>query len=377
MLLHPFRTALLTVSAAASLFPSIGCARTRHQEAPNVTIPVAVIYNNNSDDSVKVARAYQAARDLTPQQLIRVTCTLDEQIPELQYREHIEKVVKARLVSAPLKGKIDYLVICKGVPLRIEEGGYSVDSFLMAYELSLKPMAQQITQADFKRCANPYFGKREAFSHARYGFYLVSRLDGFRLDDALALISRATNARAEKGVFLLDQDPSKNGPGAKQFNDGMARAAEQLERNKFEARLDASPLFVGGSTGLMGYYSWGSNDQKFKWESFHSLRFRPGAIAETCVSTSARTFKYVERQTRQSLIADLISQGVTGVKGYVSEPYTVALCPPDILFDRYTSGYNLAESFWMATPLLKWKDIVIGDPLCAPYAKKTSPPPAL
>ena len=67
--------------------------------------------------------------------------------------------------------------------------------------------------------------------------------------------------------------------------------------------------------------------------------------------------------------ADLIVQGATGVKGYVSEPYTFALCRVDILFDRYTSGRNLAESFWAATPLLKWKDIVIGDPLCAPYAK--------
>jgi hypothetical protein len=58
---------------------------------------------------------------------------------------------------------------------------------------------------------------------------------------------------------------------------------------------------------------------------------------------------------------------VTGVKGYVAEPFSVALCPADILFDRYTAGYTLAESFYMAVPFLKWKDIVIGDPLCAPY----------
>jgi len=71
----------------------------------------------------------------------------------------------------------------------------------------------------------------------------------------------------------------------------------------------------------------------------------------------------------QSLIGDLIRKGVTGVKGYVTEPYSVALARPEVLFERYTAGFNLAESFYMASILTNWKDIVIGDPLCAPYAK--------
>ena len=38
----------------------------------------------------------------------------------------------------------------------------------------------------------------------------------------------------------------------------------------------------------MGYASWGSNDAKFTSENYLSIRFVPGAIAETAVSTSAR-----------------------------------------------------------------------------------------
>ncbi|MBW7927877.1 MAG: hypothetical protein H3C58_07285, partial [Fimbriimonadaceae bacterium] len=71
----------------------------------------------------------------------------------------------------------------------------------------------------------------------------------------------------------------------------------------------------------------------------------------------------------QSLIADIVRGGATGVKGYVSEPFTFALCRPDVLLDRYTRGFNLAESFYCASPVIKWKDIVLGDPLCAPYAE--------
>jgi hypothetical protein len=55
------------------------------------------------------------------------------------------------------------------------------------------------------------------------------------------------------------------------------------------------------------------------------------------------------------------------VKGYVSEPYIFALAHPQVLWDRYTSGYDLAESFYMASAVLGWKDVVIGDPLCRPY----------
>jgi hypothetical protein len=61
------------------------------------------------------------------------------------------------------------------------------------------------------------------------------------------------------------------------------------------------------------------------------------------------------------------------VKGYVSEPLTLGLCRADILFGRYTAGYTLAESFAAASPLVKWKDVVVGDPLCAPYVPERRP----
>ena len=121
----------------------------------------------------------------------------------------------------------------------------------------------------------------------------------------------------------------------------------------------------------MGYVSWGSNDAQFDSAAYHAVRFLPGALAETFVSTSARTFGPVTGG--QSRIVDLIAQGVTGVKGYVSEPFTLALANPDILFDRYVRGATLAESFYAASYMVLWKDLVIGDPLCAPYAMFQAP----
>ena len=99
--------------------------------------------------------------------------------------------------------------------------------------------------------------------------------------------------------------------------------------------------------------------------AYHSLRFAPGAVCETAVSTSARTF--LPTQGGQSLIADLIAQGVTGAKGYTDEPLLQAVASPSILFDRYTRGWTLAESFYAASRFVGWEDIVIGDPLCRPW----------
>jgi uncharacterized protein (TIGR03790 family) len=131
---------------------------------------------------------------------------------------------------------------------------------------------------------------------------------------------------------------------------------------------EVTEAFSDGRAPLMGYVSWGSNDNKFDPVAYKSLRFKPGAIAETYVSTSARTFE--RTSGGQSLISDLIAQGVTGVKGYVSEPFTFALCPSEILFPRYYAGFNLAEAFYAASPVVKWKDVVVGDPLCRPYGVK-------
>src|SRR5690606_10505491 len=131
--------------------------------------------------------------------------------------------------------------------------------------------------------------------------------------------------------------------GWKLQNDELFQAGNLLKRKGFNTVIESTSKMVTPSEPVAGYAGWGSNDADFSREKYRAIRFLPGAIAETFVSTSARTLMPVT--TGQSVVTDLIQQGVTGVKGYVREPYTYALAKPEILFDRYTSGYNLAESF--------------------------------
>ena len=247
--------------------------------------------------------------------------------------------------------------------------------------------------------ANRFWKSSEPFSHAKFGGWLVVRLDGYTEADAKALTTRALAAerraerRAAGGKVLLDACPAfgfadrnrqpcpifPSPPAAgeqptvvelnyNEYNADMQLAADILRARRVPVELTEADAFTGNRPGLRGYVSWGSNDRHYDAAAYHSLRFAPGAICETAVSTSGRTF--LPTSGGQSLIADLIAQGATGAKGYTDEPLLQAIASPSVLFDRYTRGWTLAESFYAASRFVGWEDIVIGDPLCRPYAAR-------
>lgn len=327
---------------------------------------VLVVANAASEDSSRLALAYLAARKIPRENLVVLSTSLLEDIPQAEYQKQIEDPIAANLRSN--KNPIDYIVTTMGVPLRIAEGAYSVDAFLGQMGRPLAALGGDYSNAELNRVLSPYFGKAEPFSHKKFGFYLTTRLTGYTLNDAMSLFERGLKAMPERGPYLLDSQPLKPKEGGYGTMEAILRRTDEvLEAKGVKVVYDRKPEFAHGSGPLMGYASWGSNDDRFEPSAYYKLRFKPGAIAETFVSTSGRTFR--PSTGGQSLIADLVEQGITGVKGYVNEPYTFGLCHTDVLFDRYTAGHNLADSFYMASPLLKWKDVVIGDPLCAPYAK--------
>ena len=91
-----------------------------------------------------------------------------------------------------------------------------------------------------------------------------------------------------------------------------------------------------------------------------------GSIVETAVSTGARSFN-LGTTYGQSLVADILEDGASGIKGYAYEPYLTAVSSPSVLFSSYSSGYNLAESYAAANTMIGWMGVVVGDPKMSPY----------
>lgn len=322
---------------------------------------VLVIINDKSPVSRAIGVYYAHKRSIPAKNVCHINCTTEEMTINETYRGEIEKPVKEYLAKTGLNKTVDYLVLTKGVPLRLHSG-WSVDSLLMVMDVPTSLENMKV------HAMNPYFAKSEHFSHAAFGFYLATRLDGYTVSDAKALVDHSLAAKPEKGLFLIDSTPRRDKSGYAVMNSAMVSAHDVIGRKGYTSSLDDGEVFAEGHKGLMGYFSWGSNDPEYDAKKYQANRFHSGAIAETAVSTSARSMNKLDDKG-QSQIGDLIAAGVTGVKGYVAEPTLAAIADPTILFDRYLDGYNLAESFYMASRFIFWRDVVIGDPLCAPYSK--------
>lgn len=385
---------------------------------------VLVIRNTSSAISQAIADDYSALRGVT--NVLNVACqdaavsSGNETMTFKNYLTNIDAPLRAYLAAHP---GIDFIVMTKGIPIRLmgsDAGGWvradsaaqrfngSLDSYVAAlgYDTIKGAIHINISSGSYQGSswANRYFNSTKRFSHAVFGGYLVTRLDGYTAADAESLVVKSIRADSLRllnikpsGKILLDESPNYgftseasqpfqtlklfppvNGVSTEtyesnygDYNADMARCHDTiLKPRKIPDSLNANQTFVGNMTGLMGYISWGSNDGAYNASNYLSLRFAPGAIVETAVSTGARTF--LPTQGGQSLVVDIIHNGATGMKGYCDEPWLEACAQPDILFSRYTSGWTLAESYYAASNQVSWEDIIIGDPLCVAYPDTTT-----
>jgi uncharacterized protein (TIGR03790 family) len=388
------------------LFVSWAQAENAVKRSPDEVLLVA---NANSPISIAIADDYARKRNIKNR--LSVQCqdsalsTKNETIALTDYFEFIENPVRAYLTAHT---NIDFIVLTKGMPIRITgapmgscdehsrvpvatRGHPSVDSYLAALDYTNFPGTLMIDIAGSgaigRAYSNRYWNVTGPFSHAKYGGYLVTRLDGYTEADARALVSRALSAEQglTNGTVLFDVQPlfglgdktTQPGPITNiiilsestwsEFNADMRHAHDLLVARGRPDELDLSETFVGQRSGLLGYFSWGSNDAKYSSDAYQTLFFAPGSLSDTAVSTSARTF--LPTRGGQSLIVDLIAHGLTCAKGYVDEPLLQAIASPTIALDRYTSGYTMAESFYAASHFVGWEDVIVGDPLCCPYPK--------
>ncbi len=336
---------------------------------------VLVVVNQSSAQSRKIGEYYAERRHIPATNIFRLQATTEEEISRGDFDAQISHPIQNFLRAHNLTEKILYIVTTAGVPLKIRGGGgliaeaASVDSELTLLYFDLHGRSHPLPAG----IANPFFGKTNApFRHPDFPIYLVTRLAGYDFEDSKGTIDRALVAR-NRGKFVIDLKGSDNTQG----NRWLLEAAQQLPRARVV--FDRSSTVLEHESDVIAYASWGSNDpdRKQRHLDFHWL---PGAIMTEYVSTNARTFarppdswnigawgnpKATFAGSPQTLTADYIHDGVTGASGHVYEPYLQFTPRPNILLPAYYHGRNLAESYYLAIPILSWMNIVVGDPLCS------------
>ena len=368
-------TLLLLAAMAASPRP----ARAQGPES------VLVVCNEAVPGSLDVATRYVAARKVPADQLLRIKTSTAPQVSLAQFEREIQSPIALWLATRGAQDRILYIVLTRGVPLRVAgTPGRTGTSSSVDSELALLYRRMTgVTMAPNGPVPNPYFlgnGGIEAakpFSHAIADIYLVTRLDGFSVADALGLIDRGI-APATDGRFLLDGAPAS----ADVRNTWFETAAARLSARGLGERVvhEETSRALTREAGVLAYASWGSNDPGLAVR-YPELQFVNGGIASMFLSSDARTFveppepwkpgratvARTHAGSTQTLIGDFVRGGVTGVAGNVAEPFLDGTVRPDVLFPSYAAGFNLAEAFYLATPYLSWQTVVVGDPLCAPF----------
>jgi uncharacterized protein (TIGR03790 family) len=375
----------IILGALFAMLVFLATPRAAAQSSENLLLVV----NQASPDSERIAAAYARVRSISDTNILRLQTDISDEISRVEYARRIEAPIAAWIGRQRVHDRLLYIVLTKGIPLRIAGSAgrqgtrASVDSELAMLYRKLTGRAV----APSGPVPNPYFlGERplseaRRFTHENYDVYLVTRLDGFTVEDVLALIDRGVNP-VRDGSIVLDRRSDWFSPGG---NEWLDRAAARLRERGEQNRVVVDPPPTNSDRPLtLGYYSWGSNDPTLRDRRL-PLKFAPGALAAMFVSSDARTFqeppqnwtvgasndsKSVFAGSAQSLAGDLIRDGATGVAGHVAEPYLDGTIRPDILFPAYLAGLSLAEAFYLAMPYLSWQTVVVGDPLCAPFQER-------
>ena len=352
---------------------------------------VLLVINTTSTTSEQIGAHYTRARLIPAQNVVRLTTESTDEIARDRYLREVENPISEWLTRHSAQDRILYIVLTKGIPLRIRGSGGRQGS-MASVDSELTLLYRKLVGASSPTpgpVPNPYFRsaglavEAKPFTHANFDIYLVSRLDGFTEGEAIALIDRGVSPTRD-GLFLLDA----SGTTAGRIADGwLQTTANKLVEAGYKDRvfLESTPGILTERKNVLGYASLGSNDPSIKQRRL-GFGFAPGALATLFVSTDARTLQEPPDQWQpgitgdprlffsgspQSLSADLIRDGITGVAGHVAEPFLDGAIRPDVLFPAYVAGFNLIESFYLAMPYLGWQTVVFGDPLCAPFRNQT------
>ncbi len=390
--------ALLGIGLVAA-FPNIHAAGLGDQ--------VAVVYNTRVPESKDIAEHYAERRQVPAGQVFGLDLPNDEIISRADYRDLLEKpLIKAlqakrllrfgaqtittngttsRLDGVVLSARIRYLVLCYGVPLKIdadptlsEPGTEKFQSELrrneaaVDSELACLPLAQR----NFQRAGplmNRYYRTTNAAAmnptNGADGILLVARLDGPTAGIARALVDKAMQAEADGlwGRAYFDLRGITNGP-YKIGDDWMRHAAEACYLLGFETAVDQrdgtfSPGFPLSQVAFYAGWYDGNVSGPFAQPT---VEFMPGAFAYHLHSFSATTL----RSTTRQWVGPLLAKGATATMGCVYEPYLTGT--PDIgtFFPRFIySGFTFGEAAYACQTCLSWQTTVVGDPLYRPFSR--------
>ncbi|MCP5462490.1 MAG: TIGR03790 family protein [bacterium] len=362
---------------SVSAFDTAGNEGSKSQTAEGIKgLPdserILVIVNQNSSDSIEIGEYYKTVRNIPDSHILYVDLPTTFKLSRSLYKSNLHTPVLQFITDNELTEIIHYIVLCKDIPVWVEFR--SVDTLLA--DLYNEIQDELPPQNTIASSPHTYFMSQKRFSSDN-GFVLTARLDGPTVSVIKSLIDNAVYAEnhsnlLNNGIMWIDNRNLTN-----DLYNGFYSQAERyiatsiLPLKQMNLRYEhntASALFADNTCmSTQYYYGWYSY-WNFK-EVFNGY-LRPGSIAGHLDSAS---FYSVQNTGDNNWGIHMISRGATASYGSIAEPYTFAFPVGGIMYDRLLRGFPLIESYWASANTLRWRMILIGDPLYNPY--KTPPIP--
>ncbi|MCZ6675068.1 MAG: TIGR03790 family protein [Verrucomicrobia bacterium] len=354
---------------------------------------VVILVNSTDQESIDLGYYYALKRNVPTQNIIQLPLPAEEKISWESYLDSLYNPLVTQLLAAGwLEGfssrrkdplgrvvslieshRIEALVICKGVPLRIlndparlpagetypkGKKQFYTNRAAVDSELALLPFPKANVDAFYPNSLYRRTKPRNLFDMKPL---VVGRLDGPSYELARALVDRAITAEEDgiAGRAYVDM----SGPH-EQGDEWLESVVETLEENGFDVAVHREkgqfnlvdrfdePLFY------FGWYS-GGIDGPFTQYGF---KFPVGAIALHIHSFSASSI----RTSSKHWVGPLIARGVTATFGNTSEPFLFLTHQPQYFVEGLFKGLTTGEAALFCVPALSWVGIFIGDPLYLP-----------
>jgi MYXO-CTERM domain-containing protein len=369
--------AVFALTRAALAFPS-----------PDTT---AVLYNGDVPESVALAQKYATARSIPPNQLCKVTGVVDT--PDITFTDFQTKLFGPFvqcLKDGGAYARIEAVVVVHGLPIRVAVPAMAGDQnasvagaigvWRSTLDGTMTPLLGQ-PPGVIANCGSPCLAANwknplatlngpfdAAWTVKANGVewhpVLVTMLHGRSYADAEKLLTSAMDAEKNgpaKGEFLF----MNGADAARGVLDGDANAVMPVlqglgmttSRVPFDANLTGKSLaaFATG-TASIGMTIEGNT-------------FTPGAVVDNLTSFGAVPQNFAAMGESQVSIARWVAKGVAGVHGTVDEPLNNCF-PSRRFISDYAAGAPLAEAYLRRMPYQYWRNLVLGDPMAAPYAKR-------
>lgn len=351
----------------------------------------AVLCNADVPESVALAQKYAAARAVPPNQLCKVSGVAD--VADIAFADFQTKLFDPFVQCLKAGGaydRIEAVVLVRGLPIRVSvpvmagTQNASVAAALGVWRSTLDgtttPLLGQ-PPGQIGNCGSPCLAAKWSNPLLALGTAYDSawtvKASGVEWHPVLAtMLHGRSYADAEK-LLTSGLDAEKNGPAKGEFLfmngadaargvlDGGANAVMPVlqglgfstSRVPFDSNLTGRSLaaFATGTASL--------------GQTIEGNIFAPGAVVDNLTSYGAVAQNFAPMGESQVSIARWVSMGVAGVHGTVDEPLNNCF-PSRRFIGDYAAGAPLAEAYLRRMPYLYWRNLVLGDPMAAPYARR-------